>query len=268
MSDEPVDAGRAAATAWVGELKQHGYDHAQQLSRVEIDRLLRRPSRTWRRILPRVRLPERAEVFEAGCGGAVQLVQLAGQGYRGVGIDVSPEVLERARAFVAAAQASPLWDGNVELVQGDFMDYCSDRRFDLVFHFGVVEHILDPQPRLAFLRHMVELARSGGWIVSVVPSGTHPLRQEQRRKGWGGYVVPEIDYSPSLMLEEFRSLGLVGGVVLPHNLFGYLTVPPDLGRISRTWRRVAYLAAQAIHGPAAGVLGRHAYSLIGIARKP
>src|SRR4029453_3360544 len=95
----------------------------------------------------------------------------------------------------------------IELVEGDFLTFSATGAYDLVFNVGVVEHFLDPQERRQAVRRMFDLARPGGYVVSVVPSGAHPLRARMRAEGLGGYCVPEIDYTAQSLEAEMREAG-------------------------------------------------------------
>jgi len=137
-----------------------------------------------------------------------------------------------------------------------------------VFHVGVVEHFLDRRERLAFLKRMFAAARPGGYVMSMVPNGQHVMRREARRRGLGGYIVPEIDYSADLVEREMRQCGAVDVAVLHHNMFGYLRIKDSRGML-----RVAELAGYALlqlfpwRFLPRRFLDRHDFWLIGIGRK-
>lgn len=135
-------------------------------------------------------------------------------------------------------------------------------RYDLVFNVGVIEHYLKESERREFLRRKLALCKSGGYIVSVVPSGVHPYREEQKQEGWGGYNVPEVDYSPELLATEMREVGAQRVMVLPHNAFGYLLTRSP----KRRWFRYVGLQLLTPLLPLR-VMCRCAYSFIAIGQK-
>ncbi len=140
-------------------------------------------------------------------------------------------------------------------------------RYDLVFNVGVIEHYLRREDRLEFLSRMFLLAKRGGYIVSIVPAGTHPYRQEQKQKGWGGYNIPEVDYDPPMLISEMQHVGLQEVMVLPHNVFGYLLARPS-GRPS-WFNWLIYGGLQLVVPILSSALRySHAYSFVGVGRKP
>jgi len=252
------------AQRWRAQLASAGYE--RRISTVAEFRRLRRLSRTWRIILGRVRLAGHASVFEFGCGGGNQLVPLALRGFRCVGIDCSEEALDRCRRLVADAERFGGRPLDIRLHHGDFLHFRGQATYDLVFNFGVAEHFLDDVERGQAVAGMFALCRAGGHVVSVVPSGTHPWRERVRREGLGGYVVPEIDYTPALLESEMRAAGAVSVQVIPHNLFGYRMVEPAVGR-RRLWNRLVFLLAQLVPRVRCAFTARHAMSFICVARK-
>ena len=156
---------------------------------------------------------------------------------------------------------------------GDFMKLDlpsdSDRTayYDLVFNAGVIEHYLDQQDRVEFLRRKLALTKLGGSIVCIVPSGLHPYRAEQRQLGWGGYSIPEVDYSPEILASEIAKAGARRVLVIPHNIAGYLLTRPG-GRVKKAVRTLGYVALRVLTPVMPGAFkARRAYSYIGIGWK-
>src|SRR3989442_2768821 len=110
---------------------------------------------------------------------------------------------------------------SIRLHHGDFLDFRSDEPHELVFNFGVIEHFLDDDERRRAVARMFSLCAPEGHVVSVVPSGTHPLRARMRAEGLGGYRVPEMDYTPALLEAEMRAAAPSYVRYIPHNPFGY-----------------------------------------------
>jgi SAM-dependent methyltransferase len=264
-----TDHRKEIAEKWRKDLEQHGYDHANEA--IDIKSLEHFP-RVWKKIfsaLPQeLRTRKDRSAFEVGTGGARHLVSLALNGWRSAGIDVSKDVLDRAHEFIRKVESIVGRSLNIELILADLFDYSSEEKFDVVFHFGVIEHFLEDEVRLEFLRKMFELTRPGGYVLSVVPSGVHPERARFKNEHLGGYDIPEIDYGPDLMRKELEAVGAKNIEVLPHNLFGYFPVDNDKG-LKKLFKKLFFYAVQLL--PASWFPKkfsyRHAYSLIAIGRK-
>jgi len=252
------------AERWQQELAHGGY--ARRLTSRRDFLRIKRVSRTWRCILAITKHKPGASFFEFGCGGGDQLIPLALSGYKCVGIDCSPDVLGRFRALLGDAERFTGKPLDIELVCGDFLRYSSDRQYDCVFNFGVIEHFLDDRERETAIKRKFALCKPGGYVVSVVPNGQHPLRERMRREGLGGYVVPEIDYDADMLTSEMRRAGAVEVEVIPNNLLGYLLVDADASTLRKTFNRCMYYIAQLV--PRVKVRGayRHAGTLVCIAR--
>lgn len=265
-----IEPDKHVSQRWVQELRDEGYDYhvseRQDCRQLDL-------SRVWKRIFNVTHLSpsKKLRVLEVGCGGGLQLAKLAALGCACTGIDVSREVLARAENYFSEIRAVCGPELDIKLLLGDFYDL--DRTelgggFDLVFNFGVIEHILDDSARLTFLKKKYELTKDGGYIVSMVPNGCHPLRSKMRSMNLGGYNIPEIDYDQHLMEEELKATGAKEIRILPHNLCIYLLIEQKNPWVD--WlKKLIYLGMQAV--PWAflpqNFCYRHAGSLIGIGRK-
>ncbi len=265
-----VEHYQQVSDSWVEELREGGYEYHIREPR---DCRQLKLSRVWKRIFQHVQLPrlEKLRVLEVGCGGGLQLAKLAALGCECVGLDVSGEVLARAEKYVKEIRQVCGLDLDIKLIAGDFYEVEPSELggyFDLVFNFGVIEHILDDAARLRFLKKKYALTREGGYIVSYVPNGSHPLRNKMKRLKLGGYNIPEIDYNRHLMKEEFAAMGAKQITILPHNPFIYLLLEKN-NLLIDSLRKLFYLGMQIV--PSAlfshDFCYRHAGSLIGIARK-
>lgn len=255
------DAG-SVADSWIRVLEGGGYERSVDTRRDL--RRLRRLSRTLRTVLRRTELADGARVLEAGCGGGNQLVPLALNGYECTGVDCSSAVLARCRDLLCGVSALDSSHPPVDLVCADFLDFDTPVRFDMVCNFGVVEHFLDDDERSRFLKKCFDLTVPGGWVVSVVPSGSHPLRQRARQEGLGGYNIPEVDYSAESMHDELMEAGASSVAVIPNNLLGYRKFEQNLPHARHAFNSALHLVAQTVPRLPVPVINRHATSFIGI----
>jgi len=257
------------AQKWKEALKKEGYEEC--LCRERNCKKIKNFSRLWRRIFKCTNFSpyERDDlsVFEVGCGGGKHLVQFALNKWRCSGIDCSRGVLKRAQSYINQVSKICGEDLSTELIYGDFLYYkpLSKEKFDIVFQVGVLEHFIELKERMLVIEKMFSLAKPGGYVISVVPSGKHPLRDEMREKRLGGYNIPEIDYSPESLFKEMEQAGGKVISVIGHDIFSYLPVKKN-GIFP--FRKIIYLAWQII--PISWLpdkfIFRHAGTLIVIAK--
>ena len=95
-------------------------------------------------------------VLDAGCGPGIVSEALLAAGHRIVGVDLSPGMLERARARCAR------FAGRARFVQGSVID-APPGPFDAAISRFVVHHLVDPP---AFLAAQVRRVREGGAVVA------------------------------------------------------------------------------------------------------
>lgn len=233
---------------------------------------MRKFSRVWRRILKHISegilSAEDKSVFEFGCGGGKHLVQFLLNGWTAAGIDSSPEVLKRAENYLSQVKRACGFRKDFYLTLGDFLDYKSENRYDIVFNVGVIEHFIDDFEREGALKKMFALAGEDGYIISIVPAGIHPLRRKMKEKRLGGYGIPEIDYAPEIMENEIRRCGGKNISVLPHNIMGYRLIDDKKGFLRAVDLLLYYIfqIIPVVFLPKSFAY-RHAMTLIGIAQK-
>jgi len=260
------------AELWQQNLKKEGYEH--KCKNIWQYYLLRRLPRIWRSIIKITGIKKEAKIFEVGCGGGIHLIRLALNGFDVTGIDVSSEVLYRAKTFIDEVK---LFDSSVvdkiKIINGDFMKINFEKYsikqsyFDLTFNMGVIEHYLRQHDRIDFLVRKLNLTKSGGAIVCVVPSGVHPFRGEQKKLNWGGYNIPEVDYSSQMLFNELKTAGAKKVKVIPHNIGGYLLTIP-----TKKWLKLFKVLKYLMYQLSTNILTdnfkiNHAYSLIGVGWK-
>ena len=112
-------------------------------------------------------------VVDLGCGIGRLTRVLAGRARHVHAIDVSGEMLDRARELNADL-------GNVEWVLGDgsTLDGVEDASCDVVISHAVLQHIPDPQVQLGYVAEFARVLKPGGWAafgVSTDP-GAHAAK--------------------------------------------------------------------------------------------
>jgi SAM-dependent methyltransferase len=100
-----------------------------------------------------------ARIADVPCGEGRLALALAARGYAVTGVDLSPPVLEEARA---AARKRGL---TVRLEQRDMRDLPWPAAFDHAFCFGNSFGYFDDEGNLAFLRALAGLLKPGGRLV-------------------------------------------------------------------------------------------------------
>ena len=102
-----------------------------------------------------------SKVADIGCGGVYLLQRLKEKGYSVTGIDPSPVTAEAGRK------------AGIEIVSDFYPSYSLTTRFDVLFHYDVLEHVEDP---VAFLQaHHANISEHGG-LVLAVPDCSHHIR--------------------------------------------------------------------------------------------
>src|SRR3954451_2092969 len=137
------------------------------------------------------------EVVDIGCGVGRMTRALSGRVRRVYGVDVSSEMLARAK------QSNPDLT-NVEWVHGDgqTLGVLGDASVDGCFSHVVFQHLPDPEMTLSYVRDMGRVLRPGGWALFQVstdptvhqrPNGLrHRIKRLLARDDawWGSAVDP------------------------------------------------------------------------------
>jgi SAM-dependent methyltransferase len=98
----------------------------------------------------------RERMLEIGCGMGRMLAHFASHFERVDGVDIAPEMVERARA-------SDLPDNvHVSLTTGNDLGGFGDSEIDFVFSFVVFQHIPDPAIISSYLREVARVLRADG----------------------------------------------------------------------------------------------------------
>jgi 2-polyprenyl-6-hydroxyphenyl methylase/3-demethylubiquinone-9 3-methyltransferase len=141
--------------ASTGSPEQHG--HAQWLLeyRLALVRSLARPRPT-------------DVVLDVGCGNGHHLLALGPEVARGIGIDVSPGMIELARARLRSSPRS----GNLtfEVDDAEELKGIADQSIDLAICIGAFEHMLDKQAVLASIYRVLKF---GGRFFCLAPDADY-----------------------------------------------------------------------------------------------
>jgi 2-polyprenyl-6-hydroxyphenyl methylase/3-demethylubiquinone-9 3-methyltransferase len=108
-------------------------------------------------------------VLDLGCGPGHHLLALAPEIARGIGVDLSPAMIEVARASLAASS----WGARLRFEAGDAANLeglIAADSVDLVLCFGALEHMLDKPAALASIHRVL---RAGGRFFCLTPSGDY-----------------------------------------------------------------------------------------------
>lgn len=142
--------------ASAGYAEQHG--DAQRLLEYRLD-LVRRHAR----------LRSTDVVLDVGCGNGHHLFALAPEMARGMGVDVSPGLIDVARARLAASSLAP-WAPRLgfQVDDAETLRSIPDRSVDLAICIGALEHMLDKRAVLAAVGRVLV---SGGRFFCLTPDG-------------------------------------------------------------------------------------------------
>ncbi|MEU5369006.1 methyltransferase domain-containing protein [Streptomyces sp. NPDC005951] len=109
---------------------------------------------------PLLRVPADAAVLDLGCGPGAYAIPLAASGAAVTGVDLSPALLERAKAGAAEAGAE------LRLVQADMREFIEPDRFDLAISmytsFGL---FADHDENMRVLRNVRASLKPGGRLL-------------------------------------------------------------------------------------------------------
>lgn len=105
-------------------------------------------------------LKKSTTVLEIGCGEGQVLKKLAQMDLSCVGLEPGPQVLQ-------------ITENNITIIKDFFPSKQVKGTFDLMLHFGVLEHIADP---LKFLKEQTKFLNPGGAIFLAVPNCENDLK--------------------------------------------------------------------------------------------
>jgi 2-polyprenyl-6-hydroxyphenyl methylase/3-demethylubiquinone-9 3-methyltransferase len=105
-------------------------------------------------------------VLEIGCGNGLHLLALADSFDRGIGIDLSPAMLQVARRQVARSPWRQKLQFTVDLAEQ--LGSVADASIDVAFSVGALEHMLD---KGRVVGNVFRVLRPGGRFICLTPNG-------------------------------------------------------------------------------------------------
>jgi ubiquinone/menaquinone biosynthesis C-methylase UbiE len=214
---------RCAAT---GSPEQHG--HAQRLLEYRLALV---------RSLARLRPTD--VVLDLGCGNGHHLLALAPEIARGIGIDISPGMIELARARLR----SSVCRANVtfEVDDAEQLKGIADQSIDLAICIGAFEHMLDKRAVLASIHRVLKF---GGRFVCLTPDSNYV---------WYRTLAPLLEFSTKhlssdrmLSRDEFALLlgqaGFRGSRFAPWTFIPKGDVPPAIALLLTLFDAIGRLA--------------------------
>jgi len=118
------------------------------------------------RICDLIKPPPRS-VLDVGCSTGSLVVALISRGYNAYGIDLSTDLIARARSILAKQTATA---PDARFIAGDFLRYdFGASRFDFIYSNDVLEHI-HPDEASDFLDKCFSLLRPSGSLCLVTPN--------------------------------------------------------------------------------------------------
>ena len=168
--------------------------------------------------------------LELGCGTGIFLEKVAPSGARLVGLDLSEDLLARARGRLGAAPNVTLHRGNAECLP------YADASFDAVYGSSVLHH-LDLDRALQEVRRVL---RPGGRCVFTEPNIANPQVALMFRLGltkkYFGVSPDEMAFSRFRALAALRSAGFAEPVVRPFDFLHPATPEILCGAVARLGR--------------------------------
>ncbi|MFP4499241.1 MAG: class I SAM-dependent methyltransferase [Vulcanimicrobiota bacterium] len=106
----------------------------------------------------------RGEILELGCGTGRILIDIAKEGINITGLDISPEMLEKA--WKKVKKLTQEMQKNIELIQGSMENFSLGKKFDLIIiPYRAFLHLLTSQQQKSALERIYNHLRPEGKLV-------------------------------------------------------------------------------------------------------
>ncbi len=114
-------------------------------------------------------------VLELGCGGGRILLPMLEAGHRVTGLDIEPEMLEFVRK--KAEETLPELNGNLTLVEGNFLSFDLGRSFDVVLlPFNTLHYLMnDEEVKSCFRSVRAHLPKGGRFLFDIYLIEAHEI---------------------------------------------------------------------------------------------
>ncbi|KKO99883.1 methyltransferase-UbiE family protein [Trichoderma harzianum] len=168
-------------------------------------------------LLPHIKTTD--HILDVGCGPGTITTSLAKYASQGktVGIDLSTDVLQKARALADESNAPTQGPGSVVFEEGNVVDGLAypDNTFDVVYSSQVLGHLPQPDIPLRALAEMRRVLKPGGILATRDGMGQHFYPQSfDLDRLWGANQLrasrkgkPEADPTATVMPALLRKAG-------------------------------------------------------------
>jgi SAM-dependent methyltransferase len=156
-------------------------------------------------ILRGLELSPQSTVLEIGCGIGRLLKPLARRIREAHGVDVSSEMIQRARAYLKGLN-------NVYLhkTSGADLEGLSDAQFDFCFSFVVFQHIPHKQTVFSYFEEVKRVLKAGGIFRFQVDGRAWDSARQDSAGTWAGVVFSEEEIVAALHGRELEILEIFG----------------------------------------------------------
>jgi 2-polyprenyl-3-methyl-5-hydroxy-6-metoxy-1,4-benzoquinol methylase len=162
-------------------------------------------------------------VIDMGCGTGVHAIALALLGCDATGVDISENMLVRARVHAADAGAA------VRFLQGDFLTTAPSAPFDLLLCLGnSLPHLESRAVLVAVLRHWRALCAPGGHVLIQLLNYRRVLERRERivniRRSGGDTIIRFYDFLDDALQFNILTVREAGGS-MTHSLQSTRLIP-------------------------------------------
>lgn len=114
-------------------------------------------------------------ILDVGCSQGITSILLGKESKNVIGIDLSIESIEYAEKL-KYKENDEIAD-NINFIQGDFLQYKFNKKFDTIIMGGILEHVFKPE---AFIVKVFSLLNENGRIIITVPFGINSFPEHKR----------------------------------------------------------------------------------------